>query len=101
MSLQIKALEEDLGVQLFDRSGAHIKMTPAGHVLLEFAVQSNALLVQAEREIGALSGEHAGQLALGASTTIAQYVLPRCWGISAGSILAFTPHWSAAIPNRL
>ena len=28
VSLQIKALEEDLGVQLFDRSGAHITMTP-------------------------------------------------------------------------
>jgi DNA-binding transcriptional LysR family regulator len=40
----------------------------------------NALLVQAEREIAALSGEHIGQLALGASTTIAQYVLPRLLG---------------------
>ena len=80
VSLQIKALEEDVGVQLFDRSGAHITMTPAGRVLLEYAAQVNALLVQAEREIAALSGEHAGQLALGASTTIAQYVLPRLLG---------------------
>ena len=80
VSLQIKALEEDLGVQLFDRSGAHITMTPAGRVLLEYAAQVNAHLVQAEREIAALSGEHVGQLALGASTTIAQYVLPRLLG---------------------
>src|ERR1019366_1394398 len=80
VSLQIKALEEDLGVQLFDRSGAHITMTQAGRVLLEYAIQGNALLVRAEREIAALSGEHAGQLALGASTTIAQYVLPRLLG---------------------
>ena len=80
VSLQIKALEEDLGVQLFDRSGAHITMTPAGRVLLKYAAQVNALLVQAEGEIAALSGEHAGQLALGASTTIAQYVLPRLLG---------------------
>jgi len=80
VSLQIKALEEDLGIQLFDRSGAHITMTPAGRVLLEYAAQVNALLVQAEREIAALSGEHIGQLALGASTTIAQYVLPRLLG---------------------
>ena len=80
VSLQIKALEEDLGVQLFDRSGAHITITPAGRVLLEYAAQVNALLVQAEHEIVALSGEHVGQLALGASTTIAQYVLPRLLG---------------------
>jgi DNA-binding transcriptional LysR family regulator len=80
VSLQIKALEEDVGLQLFDRTGAHITMTPAGRVLLEYAAQVNALLAQAEREIAALSGEHAGQLALGASTTIAQYVLPRLLG---------------------
>ena len=30
VSFQIKALEEDIGVQLFDRTGAHIVLTPAG-----------------------------------------------------------------------
>jgi DNA-binding transcriptional LysR family regulator len=80
VSLQIKALEEDIGVQLFDRTGARIKLTEAGKVLLGYSRQANALLVQAELEIAALSGNHAGQLALGASTTIAQYVLPRLLG---------------------
>jgi LysR family transcriptional regulator, transcriptional activator of the cysJI operon len=77
VSLQIKALEEDLGVQLFDRTGSRIALTQAGQKLLEYAQQVNTLLVQAEHEIAALCGEHAGHLALGASTTIAQYVLPR------------------------
>jgi DNA-binding transcriptional LysR family regulator len=81
VSFQIKALEEDIGVQLFDRTGAHIALTEAGKVLLDYSRQANALLVQAEHEIAALSGDHAGQLALGASTTIAQYVLPRLLGI--------------------
>ena len=80
VSLQIKALEEDLGVQLFDRTGAHITLTEAGRVLLQYSKQVSSLLIQAERDIAALSGEHAGQLALGASTTIAQYVLPRLLG---------------------
>lgn len=80
VSLQIKALEEDLGTQLFDRTGRHIKLTAAGRVLLEYAEQVNALLVQAEHELAALSGNHAGQLALGASSTIAQYVLPHLLG---------------------
>lgn len=80
VSLQIKALEEDLGVQLFDRTGAHIKLTAAGQVLLRYAEQASSLLVQAEHDIAALSGDHAGHLALGASTTIAQYVLPRMLG---------------------
>ena len=80
VSLQIKALEEDLGVQLFHRTGAHITLTDAGEVLLRHAREVNALLTHAEHEIAALTGEHAGHLALGASTTIAQYVLPRLLG---------------------
>ncbi|MGB7985997.1 MAG: selenium metabolism-associated LysR family transcriptional regulator [Terracidiphilus sp.] len=80
VSLQIKALEEDIGVQLFDRTGAQIALTEAGKVLLGYSQQANVLFVQAEQEIAALSGDHAGQLALGASTTIAQYVLPRLLG---------------------
>ncbi len=77
VSLQIKALEEDIGVQLFDRTGSRILLTEAGKVLLAYSRQANALFARAEHEIAALSGDHAGHLALGASTTIAQYVLPR------------------------
>lgn len=80
VSLQVKALEEDVGVQLFDRTGAHIALNAAGKVLLNYCVQVKALLAETQQEIAALSGEHAGELALGASTTIAQYVLPRLLG---------------------
>lgn len=80
VSLQIKALEEDIGVQLFDRTGVGVALTEAGKVLLRYARQANALFVLAEQETAALSGDHAGQFALGASTTIAQYVLPRLLG---------------------
>ncbi len=80
VSLQIKALEEDLGVRLFDRAGTRVQLTPAGQILLRYARQSSSLLVLAEQEISTLSGDHAGHLALGASTTIAQYVLPRMLG---------------------
>ena len=80
VSLQIKALEEDVGVQLFDRTGTHIKLTAAGIFLLNYCEQVKTLLAQTEHAIAALSGEHSGELALGASTTIAQYVLPRLLG---------------------
>jgi DNA-binding transcriptional LysR family regulator len=80
VSLQIKALEEDLGIQLFDRSGVQVNLTEAGAVLLRYAQQANAVFREAEQAIAALSGDHAGELALGASTTIAQYVLPRLLG---------------------
>jgi LysR family transcriptional regulator, transcriptional activator of the cysJI operon len=80
VSLQIKALEEELGVQLFDRSGTQAMLTGAGKILLDHVRRSSALLLQAEHKIAALSGDHAGGLTLGASTTIAQYVLPRLLG---------------------
>jgi DNA-binding transcriptional LysR family regulator len=80
VSLQIKALEEDIGVQLFDRTGTRIALTEAGKVLLRCSQQASALFAQAEQKIAALSGDRAGELALGASTTIAQYVLPRLLG---------------------
>src|ERR1035437_2083662 len=80
VSLQIKALEDEIGVQLFNRSGTQIALTDAGRILLHHSQQASAILIQAQQEIDALSGDHAGQLALGASTTIAQYVLPRLLG---------------------
>ena len=76
VSLQIKALEEDLGIQLFDRTGTRVALTKAGEDLYSFAKQSSALLAEAERTIHRRVGEPAGLLELGASTTIAQYLLP-------------------------
>jgi LysR family transcriptional regulator, transcriptional activator of the cysJI operon len=80
VSLQVKALEEDLGVQLFDRTGSRVALTAAGEVLRDYAERASALLQEAEHAIAAMGGEVAGQLTLGASTTIAQYVLPRMLG---------------------
>lgn len=79
VSLQIKALEEDLGVQVLDRRGSGVTLTPAGRVLLDHAEQAQKLLLEAEREIAALSGELAGQLALGASTTLHNTFCRECW----------------------
>jgi DNA-binding transcriptional LysR family regulator len=76
VSQQIKALEEDLGAQLFDRSGAHPSLSPAGKILLKHAERASNILARAEHELAALNGGDAGPLTLGASTTIAQYVLP-------------------------
>jgi Transcriptional regulator len=80
VSLQIKALEEDLGVKVFDRAGSHVTLTPAGQVLLRYSEEVSSLLLQAEDEIASLDGDHSGHLALGASTTVAQYVLPKFLG---------------------
>ena len=73
---QIKALEEEIGSPLFDRGGGRISLTPGGQALLPFADRLKALDEEALAAIGSACGEHAGELALGASQTIAQYLLP-------------------------
>lgn len=80
VTLQIKALEQDLGVRLFDRSVGRIALTGQGSILLDYATKMAALAEEAEQELGRKDGKVSGQLSLGVSTTIAQYVLPRLLG---------------------
>jgi DNA-binding transcriptional LysR family regulator len=74
---QIKALEEELGVALFDRGGGHIALTPGGCALLPFAESMRSLADEAVAAVAGAYGEQGGELAVGASQTIAQYLLPR------------------------
>jgi len=76
VTLQIKALEDDLGVRLFDRTANRVSLTPQGSLLVSYAAKIATLVVQAEQELGGQDGKVSGELFLGVSTTIAQYVLP-------------------------
>jgi len=80
VTLQIKALEQDLGVQLFDRSGAHITLTPAGDVLLKYAGEMEKLEAATQAALAPFSEGQRGELRIGASLTIAQYILPHLLG---------------------
>lgn len=73
---QIKALEEEMGVPLFDRGGGRISLTPGGTALLPFADQMKSLSEQAVAAVAGAYGQHAGELSIGASQTISQYLLP-------------------------
>ena len=73
---QVKALEDELGVPLFDRSGGHITLTAGGKVLLPFADKMKEISDQAFAAVLETSGEQGGELVVGASQTIAQYLLP-------------------------
>jgi DNA-binding transcriptional LysR family regulator len=74
---QIKALEDDFGVPLFDRGGGRISLTRGGEALLPYAERLKAIGEEAISAVAEAYGQHAGELSIGASQTIAQYVLPR------------------------
>jgi DNA-binding transcriptional LysR family regulator len=96
VSLQIKTLEEEVGLRLFDRSGSHISLTPAGDTLLGYVERLEALAAEAEGSLAAFRGQVQGRLAIGASLTIAQYVLPRLLG----PFLQQNPHLEVAVTTH-
>jgi DNA-binding transcriptional LysR family regulator len=65
---------------LFERRHGSISLTPAGEILLEFAQRILALSDEMDTRIGELTGEMRGPLLVGASTTIAEFMLPRVLG---------------------
>jgi len=76
VSLQIQAIEEIYDTKLFDRSSSTVTLTPAGEILYKYAKQILSLYAQAEKEISSLTGLIKGSIRIGASTTIANYLLP-------------------------
>jgi LysR family transcriptional regulator, transcriptional activator of the cysJI operon len=80
VTLQIKALENDLGTRLFDRTGGKITLTQQGLLLLDYAKKLASIATEAEQDLVRSEGSVSGELVLGASTTISQYVLPRLLG---------------------
>ena len=100
VTLQIKALENDLGVRLFDRTAGRISLTGQGVGLLGCANKIATLASQAEQDLGAGNGKVSGELSLGVSTTIAQYVLPRLLGAFLTSIPTCSSRCTAATPAR-
>jgi DNA-binding transcriptional LysR family regulator len=77
VSLQLKALEKELGVSLFQRGGPKLTLTDAGEVLYRSAVSILHAKDEAERAITELRDGTKGRLILGAGTTGGMYVLPR------------------------
>lgn len=76
VSNHIKSLEEELGSQLFDRRGNHIKLTKTGKMTVKYAIKLEHLLKDLQYDIAQMQETLAGSLRIGASTTISQYVIP-------------------------
>lgn len=76
VSMQIRALEKKLGVELFHRAGRTLALTEQGKVLMSMARDMVNHAIQIEEEIESLKGEVVGHLKIGCSTTTGKYFLP-------------------------
>ena len=73
----IKELENQFKVSLFERSGnKKITLTPAGETLLEYTTQLLNTYRELEYDMNMLVNKHSGTLHIGASNTVAQYIIP-------------------------
>lgn len=76
VSKHIGELESRYKVQLFVRRGSRLELTPAGQTMLEAAERLADDYRRLQYEMSLCASQLEGELRLGASTTIAQYLLP-------------------------
>ena len=77
LSMQIKNLEEELGVVLLDRTKKPVMLTQAGEVVAERARDAVKTFHSIYEDVAVLKGTVSGVLRLGVIPTIAPYLLPR------------------------
>lgn len=80
VTFQIRQLEEHFNTRLFDRTHNRISLTTAGEQVFEYADKIIALYNEMDNRVRELTGDVSGVLIIGASTTIAEYVLPMLLG---------------------
>jgi len=106
ISHHIKALEMDLGVKLFNRSGSNLKLTEAGRLLMPRARKLIRQSIEIQEVMASLQEKIVGHLRIACSTTAGKYILPllaarfcqRYPGIRV-SILTCTPEY--VVPRLL
>jgi len=84
VTFQVRQLEEQFNTRLFDRMHNRISLTEAGERVQHYAKQIFELYSRMEGEVRELTGEVSGVVMLGASTTIAEYMLPSLLGAFKG-----------------
>ncbi|MCE8036019.1 HTH-type transcriptional regulator CysB [Billgrantia tianxiuensis] len=77
ISKQIRLLEDELGVEIFARSGKHLtRVTPAGESIVELAGQVLRLTDNIKQVAQEHSDERRGSLSIATTHTQARYALP-------------------------
>jgi len=77
VSKNIRDLERDMGVQLFDRSGVRPRLTSAGKTLLPLARKIIRQSIEVQELMSSMDEEFVGELRIACSTTVGKYILPQ------------------------
>ncbi len=98
ISKHIQQLEEEYCVPLFERKGNSINITSAGVILLAAVLKAKTIGEKVQFDLSTFRDQDAakGELKLGASTTVALYIIP-------GILSAFhqkLPHVKVSLANR-
>lgn len=80
VTFQIKQLEEHFNTRLFERGHGKITLTPAGDVVMKYAERILSLSAELDTRLREMTGRLSGPLLIGASMTIAEFLLPRVLG---------------------
>lgn len=75
VSKHIQELEETCKTKLFERNGSKIALTPAGEILLKHTKNILEIYREIDFDMSTFVSQRKGLLRLGASTTIAQYII--------------------------
>jgi LysR family transcriptional regulator, low CO2-responsive transcriptional regulator len=76
VTMQVKELESQVGLPLFDRQGRQVTLTTVGEYLLAYVRRMLALLKDAEDAVARFKGLQGGSLSVGLVST-AEYFVPR------------------------
>lgn len=76
VTFQVRQLEEQFNTRLFDRTHNRISLTDAGQRVYECANKIFELYAEMDNAVRELTGDVSGVLIIGASSTIAEYMLP-------------------------
>ena len=76
VTFQIRQLEEQFNTRLFDRTHNKVTLTDVGERMFLYSERILKMYAEMSHSITEMTGDVSGGVTLGASTTIAEYMLP-------------------------
>jgi len=102
ISKQIRLLEDELGVEVFERSGKHLtRITPAGQKIVEVAGEILQHVDNVKRLAQDYSEERQGSLSIATTHTQARYALPEVIRSFRAEYPDVVLHMNQGTPNQI